>query len=148
MRIKELMTKKVYTVGPDDLLDKVFLLFNFESIRHVPVVDKGKLVGIISDRDMKKILGPKKKIVESEKGTQYTVHARKVRTLMSRSVTTISPEEKTSDAAAIMAKRKIGCLPVVVKGRLVGILTATDILKAYVKLSIEMEKMIKKLDLG
>ena len=58
MRVKELMTTKIYTVGPNDLLDKVFLLFNFESIRHVPVVEKGKLVGIISDRDLKKILGP------------------------------------------------------------------------------------------
>ncbi len=147
MRVKELMSTKLHTIGPDDLLDKVFILFNFESIRHLPVIEKGKIIGILSDRDLKKILGPRKKIVQSEGGTQFTINARKVKTLMSRNVTTIGPEEKTTDAAAIMAKKKIGCLPVVKKEQLVGIITATDILKAYVQLSISMEKLIKKFEL-
>ena len=55
MKVKDLMSTKLFTVGPEDMLDKVFFLFNFESIRHVPVLEKGKVVGIISDRDLKKI---------------------------------------------------------------------------------------------
>ena len=67
-------------------------------------------------------------------------------TIMNRGLTTIGPDEQSSDAAAIMAKKKIGCLPVVKKGKLVGILTSTDILRAYVKLSNEVNKMFKNLD--
>lgn len=147
MKVKDLMSTKLFTVGPEDMLDKVFFLFNFEAIRHLPVVDKGKVVGVISDRDLKKILGPRKKIITDKiDGTQFTVPARRVRTLMDRGVTTIGPDEQAADAAAIMAKRKIGCLPVVKKSKLVGIITSTDILRAYVKLAHEVDKMFKSLD--
>jgi acetoin utilization protein AcuB len=147
MKVKDLMSKKLFTVGPQDMLDKVFFLFNFEAIRHLPVVEKGKVVGVLSDRDLKKIMGARKKIVTDKvDGTQFTVHARKVRTIMDRGVTTIGPDEQAADAAAIMAKRKIGCLPVVKKGKLVGMITSTDILRAYVKLAHEVDKMFKNLD--
>ena len=147
MKVKDLMSKKLFTVGPEDMLDKVFYLFNFEAIRHLPVVEKGKVVGVISDRDMKKVMGARKKIVtEKVDGTQFTVHARRVRTIMDRGVTTIGPDDQAADAAAIMAKRKIGCLPVVKKDKLVGMITSTDILRAYVKLAHEVDKMFKNLD--
>jgi acetoin utilization protein AcuB len=57
MKVKELMQTKVKTVSPEDKVDKVFLLFNFERIRHLPVVEKKKVVGIVSDRDLKKMMG-------------------------------------------------------------------------------------------
>lgn len=141
MRVKELMTKKVFTVTPEDKVDKVFILFNFEAIRHIPVVEDGEVAGILSDRDLKKILGPKKKKMVTEDGTTVTIQTRKVRTLMNRNVTTIGPDERASDAAAIMAKRKIGCLPVVKNKKLVGIITSTDILRAFVKLSNDIMKL-------
>ncbi len=146
MKVKDLMTEKVYTVGPDDPVDKVFVLFHYEGIRHVPVVEKKKVVGIVSDRDMKKILGPKTQTtLKSGNDKQFNISPRKVRTIMRRNVLTVGPEELSSDAAAIMAKRKIGCLPVAKNGRLVGILSATDILKAYVKLSQTFQKLKKEL---
>ena len=134
MKVKELMTKKVLTVSPLDKIDRVFVLIHFKNIRHVPVLDKGKLVGMISDRDLKKVLGPTKKIIEKSDGTTVTIISRQVRTLMNRRLITIEPEQRAADAAAIMANKKIGCLPVVHKNKLVGIITATDILKAFVKL--------------
>lgn len=147
MKVKDLMSTKLFTVGPEDMLDKVFFLFNFEAIRHLPVVEKGKVVGVISDRDLKKILGSRKKIISDEvDGTQFTVHARRVRTIMNRGIMTIGPDEQAADAAAIMAKKKIGCLPVVKKNKLVGIITSTDILRAYVKLAHEVDKMFKNLN--
>ena len=147
MKVKDLMSKKLFTVGPEDMLDKVFFLFNFEAIRHLPVVEKGKVIGVLSDRDLKKIMGARKKIVTDKvDGTQFTVHARRVATIMNRGITTIGPDEQAADAAAIMAKKKIGCLPVVKKGKLVGMITSTDILRAYVKLAHEVNKMFKNLD--
>ncbi len=147
MKVKDLMSTKLFTVGPEDMLDKVFFLFNFEAIRHLPVIEKGKVVGVLSDRDLKKIMGSRRKIITDKvDGTQFTVHARRVATIMNRGITTIGPDEKAADAAAIMAKKKIGCLPVVKKGKLVGMITSTDILRAYVKLSKEVAKMFKNLD--
>ncbi len=134
MKVKELMTQVVHSVTPEDKVDRVFFLFNFENIRHLPVVEKGKLVGILSDRDLKKVLGPAKKFLEKPDGTTLTISTRKVRTIMRRNPITIEPEQRAADAAAIMAKRKIGALPVVHKDKLVGIITATDILRAFVKL--------------
>jgi acetoin utilization protein AcuB len=143
MKVKELMTKEVLTVCPTDKIDRVFFLINFENIRHVPVVDKGKLVGMLSDRDLKKVLGPAKKFVEKPDGTTVTIASRQVRTLMSRKLTTIEPEQRAADAAAIMAKRKIGALPVVHKQKLIGIITATDILQAFVQLCNRIEPLGK-----
>lgn len=143
MKVKELMTKDVMTVSPLDKIDRVFLLIHFENIRHVPVVEKGKLVGMISDRDLKKVLGPTKKIVKKSDGTTVTIVSRQVRTLMNRKLVTIEPEQRAADAAAIMAKNKIGCLPVIHKKKLVGIITATDILKAFVQLCNLIEPFSK-----
>ncbi|MEE9258206.1 MAG: CBS domain-containing protein [Nitrospinaceae bacterium] len=133
------MTQDVMTVTPEDKLDRVFFLFNFENIRHVPVMENGRLVGILSDRDLKKVLGPAKKFLERTDGSTVTISIRKVRTIMKRGVLTIGPDERAADAAAIMAKRKIGALPVVQKKKLVGIITATDILRAFVKLCNDLE---------
>ena len=134
MKVKELMTKKVLTVTPDDNVDRVFVLFHLKNIRHLPVLDKGKLVGILSDRDLKKLLGYPKKFVVTPDGTTFTIASRKVRSIMGKQVITIGPEQRAAEAAAIMRKRKIGALPVVRKKKLVGIITESDILKAFVKI--------------
>ena len=140
MKVKELMTRKVIALAPDDKVDRLFFLFNIENIRHVPVVSaKGELLGIVSDRDLKKILGGRKRQMERPDGTKFTLSTRKIRTIMRRQPYTIDPEANAADAAALMAKRKIGALPVVNKGKLVGIITSTDILRAFVKLSNLLE---------
>ena len=108
MKVKELMTKAMFTVSPEDSVDKVFILFHFENIRHLPVMEKGKLMGIVSDRDLKKVLGSRTKISVGETGTTVTLSARKVKNIMRRGVLTIGPDQRAADAAAIMAKRKIG----------------------------------------
>jgi acetoin utilization protein AcuB len=61
---------------------------------------------------------------------------------MKRGLITIGPEQRAADAAAIMAKRKIGALPVVKKEKLIGIVTATDILKAFVKTMNDIEAVV------
>jgi len=141
MKVKDLMKTKVMTVSPDDQADKVFFMLNFEKIRHLPVVDKGRVVGILSDRDLKKVLGSLKirRTVTGKGETFVAIRSRTVRTIMRRGVFSTSPNAPASEAAAIMANRKIGALPVIHKQKLVGIITTTDILHAFVKLSREAE---------
>ena len=147
MKVSELMTKNVITVTPEDMVDKVFVLFHFESIRHLPVVtDKGTLVGVISDRDIKKVLGPRHTTHVKSDGTVLTVSSRKVRTMMRRQPFTIGPNEKAADAAAIMVKKKIGALPVIRNKKLIGIITATDVLKAFVNLSNVVDTFTQSLE--
>ena len=103
-------------------------------------------MGVISDRDIKKVLGPRHKTYTQKDGTVLTVSSRKVRTIMRRQPFTIGPNEKATDAAAIMVKKKIGALPVVHNKKLVGIITATDVLKAFVKLSNAVDSFYQSLE--
>lgn len=151
MRVAELMTSKVFTVEPHDLIDRVFFLIHYEKIRHLPVVEKGKLVGIVSDRDLYKALGPKSNsnVLETGKdNTQLHVVSQKVMHIMHRGVFTISPDSMASDAAAMMVEHRIGALPVVENGKLVGILSATDILRVFAKLEHSREEREKRIARG
>lgn len=140
MKVKELMTKKVITISPEDKIDQAFFRFHYDGIRHLPVItDKGSLVGMISDRDIKKVLGPVHRKHQQKDGTVLTVSARKVRMVMRRQPLTIGPEDRAATAAAIMVKKKIGALPVISKKKLVGIITATDILKSFIKLCEQVD---------
>jgi len=98
MRVKDLMKTKVMTVSPDDRADKVFFMLNFEKIRHLPVVERDRVVGILSDRDLKKVLGSLKlrRTVAGKGEMIVAVRSRTVRTIMRRGVITISPNASAS----------------------------------------------------
>ncbi len=148
MRVAELMTSKVFTVEAHDLIDRVFFLIHYEKVRHLPVVEKGKLIGIVSDRDLYKALGPKSNsnAVEANKdNTQLHVVSQKVAHIMHRGVYTVTPETLASEAASMMAEHRIGALPVVEKDKLVGILSATDILRVFAKLEHAREAREKRI---
>ena len=134
MKVRDLMQDSVYTVSPDDMIDRVFFLLHYEKIRHLPVMEKEKVVGIVTDRDLYKALGPKSrsKGVETKNGeTALHVIPRRVRNIMRRGVLTISPDDDAGKAATLMARKKIGALPVMQGENLAGIITATDILLAF-----------------
>lgn len=136
MKVRELMQPSVYTVRPDDMIDRVFFLLHYEKIRHLPVMEKKKVVGIVTDRDLYKALGPKSRsqgMEQAEGETALHVIPRKVRSIMRRGVITIGPEEDAAKAATMMARKKIGALPVTQGDELVGIITATDILLAFAR---------------
>ena len=137
MHVEELMTSKVFTVDPHDMIDRVFFLIHYEKVRHLPVVEKGKVVGMVSDRDMYKALGPKSNsnAIEANKtGSELHVVPKKVQNIMRRGVISVSSDTLASDAASLMADNKIGALPVIDGDKLVGILSATDILRVFSKL--------------
>jgi acetoin utilization protein AcuB len=139
MKVSDLMTEKVITLNPDDKMDQAFTFLNFERIRHLPVVEKNRVVGMISDRDIKKFLGSLTSKPPQFKNEErsHTIKTRKVRTMMKRGIVTISPTAEAAEAATIMIQRKIGALPVVKDGILKGIITTSDILRGFIRLSSE-----------
>ena len=148
MRVEELMTSKVFTVEPHDMIDRVFFLIHYEKVRHLPVVEKGKIVGMVSDRDLYKALGPKSNsnTIENLNGSsELHVIPKKVQNIMRRGVMTVEFGSYASEAAAKMAEHKVGALPVVQGDKLVGILSATDILKVFSKIEKAREKRERKI---
>ncbi|MCB9915379.1 MAG: CBS domain-containing protein [Planctomycetes bacterium] len=114
--VSELMSANVLTVAPNTSLWAAMDLAKERHVRHLPVVEDGRVVGIVSDRDLRRAAAR-----HSEPGVP-------VNELMSHDPLTLDPEEPLSRAAACMYEARIGGLPVVDDGRLVGILTLTDLL--------------------
>jgi acetoin utilization protein AcuB len=154
MRVENLMKTKVFTVDQHDLIDRVFFLIHYEKVRHIPVVDKGKVIAIVSDRDLYKVLGPKNNsnVIESGVGkntAELHVVTPKVQHIMRRGVLTVNPDTYVSEAAAIMADNKVGALPVVDNdNKLLGIISATDILRVFSKIEKSSEKREQRITSG
>lgn len=126
-KVQEIMTRNPHTLEADDVLDLADDLMSMARIRHIPILAGGKLVGIVSQRDLffsalVKALGLQPR---EQKDLMKTIRARE---LMSRPVITISPGASVKEAARLMGENKIGCLPVVKGKQFVGIVTETDIL--------------------
>ena len=149
MRVEDIMTTKVFTVEQHDLIDRVFFLIHYEKIRHLPVVEKNKVIGIVSDRDLYKVLGPKNNSNVIEGNTELHVVHKKVQNIMHRGVITIAPDAYVSEAASSMANNRIGALPVVDKdNKLLGIISATDILRVFSKIEKASEDREKRIASG
>ena len=116
MRIKEIMTAPVQTVIPKMPAEEAWQLMTRLSVRHLVVMENSKVVGVISDRDLGSFRGS-----EARDG-----HC--VADLMNRRVVTIEDTDTVRHAANLMRGRGFGCLPVMRKGRLAGIVTTADFL--------------------
>ena len=122
MKIKRRMAQKLITISSDaTVLDAVHLLHK-HNIRHLPVVDNGKFIGFIAGADIKQVLllpnGNEMPLAE----------------FMNKTPLTVGPEESMEDAARIMYSKRIGGLPVVEDGKLVGIITVGDILAEFIEI--------------
>lgn len=126
--VKDLMTARVSTLGRDDTLDIADGLMCTGRIRHLPVVDEANVVGVVSQRDLlRRALGAA--LAFGTREPQKLMRSLEVRDVMSEPAVTIDPGAAIQEAARTMLEKKIGCLPVVEEGRLVGILTETDVLR-------------------
>jgi CBS domain-containing membrane protein len=128
MLVRDHMTAKVFTIRSDKKLVAVREIMNWAHVRHVPVVDaQGSLVGIVSHRDL---LNAAISSVTAESEIERTRHLWRVpiELIMRTDVQTIGPGDTVRKAALLMRSSKIGCLPVVVGGKLVGIITEHDLL--------------------
>ena len=127
--VRDSMVRGVITVSPETTAAEALALCREKGIRHLPVIEGGRMVGLISDRDLRlatPALGDPKRAAALQKIL--------VGDAMSREITTADPEDPIEQAAMAMHERKIGCLPVVEGDDLVGILTASDVMVALVTL--------------
>ena len=129
MRVRNIMTTPVFAVGHTDNLKVVEEVMEWKHIRHLPVVDDdGRLVGLITHRDLlRACVSSVADIPQQEQDA--LLRGIPVRQMMRADVLTVSPESDVRAAARTMLDKKIGCLPVVENGKLVGILTEADFVR-------------------
>ncbi len=127
MYVSEYMTKEVISISPDTLVTDAMRIMQSHGIRRLPVVQGRKLVGLVT-QDTLRELGVKDGIV-SANFRYFLVIKTKVVAIMVKNVITVPPDTSIEDCAALGQQRKIGTLPVVDRGRLVGIITTTDLFK-------------------
>lgn len=130
--LDDLMTRNPVTVDPDSTLDAAMRLFDRFPFRHLPVVENEAVIGILSDRDLQLATGWLSSKERNHDAWGRTLPLpRSVREIMVTPVLCANPTESPIEAASTMLKRRIGALPVVDEGLLVGIVTETDILRAF-----------------
>ena len=123
------MTREVVTLAPDDTAKAALALCRERRIRHLPVLEGGRLVGIVSDRDLRSAAPPL-----GGAGRATALAQIRVGDVMADEVVTVLPSDPIEQAANTMRERRIGCLPVVEDDDLVGIITASDVMDALVYL--------------
>jgi CBS domain-containing protein len=128
MKVRELMTKDVATVGRNDELTIADDIMNMKRLRHLPVVEDGRLVGILTQRDLFHA-ALSTALNFGEKAQKEFLKTVVVKEVMTDEVLTIDPGADIKEAARRMMEHKVGCLPVVENGKLVGLVTETDLLR-------------------
>ncbi|MEJ7632918.1 MAG: CBS and ACT domain-containing protein [Rubrobacteraceae bacterium] len=129
LRVRDSMTREVITLGPEASASEAWSLCREHRIRHIPVVQDGRLAGMVSDRDLRDV-SPSSRDNRDAATLQWV----SVGDMMTRSPVTISPFDTIDHAAREMYARKIGCLPVVDEGELIGIVTSSDMMRALMDL--------------
>jgi len=124
--VRDVMTRKVLTIGPETSCDEARRLMEQHRIRHLPVVAEGRLVGMVSDRDVRSAAAQ----------TRGTLAEK----IMTGDPVTITPETRVEHAARLMLDGRFGSLPVTDGQTLIGIVTYTDLLRAFVRV-IETETL-------
>lgn len=127
MLVQDIMQHPVITTLPDEPLIEAYRTMEKHSIRHLPVVDRGRLVGIITDRDIRYATRP---------GQHDPSYARTpIEEVMTAEPLTAGPLDPIEEAARLMRSEKVGCLPVLDGRELVGIVTVTNLLDAVIRLT-------------
>ena len=140
MLVQHWMTRDVVTVEADTPFLEARLTLKDKQIRHLPVVDHGKLIGVVTDRDLKEA-SPSGATTLDVYEMNYLLLKMKVRDLVKRDPITIKPTNSVEKAALLMHDNRIGCLPVVDDtGTLAGVITETDLLAVMVEILGYKEK--------
>jgi len=127
MLIREIMHKNPITISPEIPLCEAYKIMQEKNIRHLPVIQNGKLIGIVTDRDLRLATS---KLAEKPFNPKDSV-----KEIMSSPVQTAAPSDPIEIATKIMRELKISSLPVLENQKLVGIVTGADLLDAMLKLT-------------
>jgi CBS domain-containing protein len=133
MKVRDIMVKEVATLDVNDELSLANDIMRLGRIRHLPVVEGQRLVGIISERDLFRS-SLAQALGYATKDTRDLMKTLHIKDVMVPAVVTVSPDTPLCDAVRLMLDKKIGCLPVVEEAGLVGLITETDILVHYLKI--------------
>jgi len=127
MLVRDIMKAPVVTVPADTRLQDAYRIMRDSGIRHLPVMDEGRLAGVVTDRDLR--------LATSALTAVPFPPGAFVSEIMARDLRTADPADPVEDAARTMRGRKIGCLPVVEEARVVGIVTGLDLLDALMRMT-------------
>ena len=129
-QVEDLMTRSVVTVGHDATIVAAWSIMRMRQVRHLPVLDADRrLIGILTDHDVRQVI--LERFVQEEPGQLARTLARlRVNEIMTWAVITVRPDADLQYAARIMHERNLGALAVADGGRVVGMLTATDVIRA------------------
>ncbi|MEE8430295.1 MAG: CBS domain-containing protein [Candidatus Desulfatibia sp.] len=131
MKVRDIMTTEVVTLKVDEELSLASDIMTLARIRHLPIIEGDRLVGIISQRDLFKAS------LDSVMGYDYGEARDHLKTVtikevMNEEIITIGPDTEIHEAGQLLIENKIGCLPVIQGNALLGMVTETDILQFYV----------------
>ncbi|MDH3521619.1 MAG: CBS domain-containing protein [Myxococcales bacterium] len=129
-RVRDVMSEKIVTISADERLSTVEDIMTLGQVRHMPVVRAGKLVGVVSERDLLRASLSNLSAFGNEQRRAF-LQAVEIKRVMATPPIVIAADASVVEAAAMMADEKIGCLPVLDGDKLVGMLTETDILRYF-----------------
>jgi acetoin utilization protein AcuB len=133
-RVRDFMTRDPITLREDDLLRQAVEIVMVRRIRHIPVLDaSGRLAGIVTDRDVQATL-PSPLSAAAPEEHEALLETTSIARIMTRDVITVGAEDLAAEAVETLLASKIDGLPVLDAGRLVGIFTVRDALRAYLEL--------------
>ena len=130
LRVRDAMTRDVVTVGSEESAARAWGLCRERNIRHLPVAEGGRLVGIVSDRDLRD-LSPPRDTADQENTLGWV----QIRDMMSTGVVTAHPLDTIEHAAKVIYENRFNCLPVVADDEIVGIITSSDLVRTLVELT-------------
>lgn len=128
--VAEVMTTQVHTLPPEASLEDAILFERKHKVRHIPVVDGVELVGILTDRDIKRATPSLIGGIDRD-NYEIMIRTTPLNRIMTRDPITGTPSTTLREAVELFSSRRLGCLPVVEGGRVVGIVTGTDLLRAF-----------------
>ena len=138
LTVSEIMTREPYTLGPDSNLAEARQLMAEHHIRHIPVLSNdGSLVGLVSQRDV--LAAEDSSVVSSQQAIDATDRYVALSSVMTAPVQTVDERDSLRGTAMILQKSKVGCLPVLRDGELVGIITDTDFVAIAIDLMEQLE---------
>ena len=132
MLVQDVMQTKLITVTPETTLPEAIRLTGQRGIRHLPVLDGDRLVGIVSDRDLKRVMASPATTLDAHE-LRYLLDRLRVAEFMTRGIIAISPLAPIEEAARLMVIERIGALVVTSGEQLVGLVTETDVLRLFVR---------------
>jgi len=130
--VAEIMTTDVVAIEPQNSIATAIRLMRQGQLRRLPVVENGALVGNVTSGDLRRITGLAS-ILKDPSQDNFLWHHIPVANVMSRNPISLSPDTPISEAARLLVAHKIGGLPIVVDGRLVGIITTSDLLETLME---------------